>query len=132
MMGSTSTNGGPISRTRRRKGENLDCPPGGGRPGVLAHMLSGVDEPLSDEELSELEELTGAATPGPWVAIIEGPGVAGDRMIQLGLPGDFPPDMHVLHDQQLAPMADLMFIAAARTYMPRLLAELRYRRGHKP
>jgi hypothetical protein len=40
------------------------------RPGVPAHMLVGVDEPLSDEELAELEALTAAATPGPWVALL--------------------------------------------------------------
>jgi hypothetical protein len=33
-------------------------------------MLVGVDEPLSDEELAELEALTAAATPGPWVALL--------------------------------------------------------------
>jgi hypothetical protein len=89
-----------------------------------------VDEPLSDEELAELEALTGAATPGPWVANLEEDGgLGGDSMIQLGLPGDFPPDMYVLHDRKIAPSADLRFIAAARNYMPRLLAELRQRRG---
>jgi hypothetical protein len=53
-------------------------------------------------------------------------------MIQLGMPGDFPPDMYVYHDQQIAPSADLRFIAAARTYMSRLLEEPRERRenGH--
>jgi hypothetical protein len=41
------------------------------------------------------------------------------------LPGDFPPDMYVFHDRNIAPSDDLRFIAASRNYMPRLLAELR-------
>jgi hypothetical protein len=42
-----------------------------------------------------------------------------------GSPDDFPPDMYVYHDQATAPAADLKFIAAARNYMPSLIAELR-------
>jgi hypothetical protein len=88
-----------------------------------------VDEPLSDQELAELEALTEAATPGPWVANVEEDGgLAGESMIQLGLPGDFSADMYVFHDRKTAPSADLKFIAAARNYLPRLLAELRQRR----
>jgi hypothetical protein len=60
----------------------------------------------------------------------EGP-TGGDSMIGLdGLPEDFPPDMYVLHDRQTAPSADIKFIAAARNYVPRLLAEVRRLRGH--
>src|SRR4051794_27689526 len=90
------------------------------------------DEPLADDELDELERLTAAATPDPWTANIEEEApIGGDSMISLdGLPGDFPPDMYVLHDRQIAPSADIKFIAAARNYMPRLLAELRRLRGH--
>jgi len=36
--------------------------------------------------------------------------------------------MYVYHDQEIAPNADVRFIAAARTYLPRLLGELRDRR----
>jgi hypothetical protein len=90
-----------------------------------------LDEPVSDEELSELGALAAAATPGPWVAWIEGEhGLGGDSMIQLGLPGEFPSDMYVFHDRQPAPAADLKFIAAARNYVPRLIAELRRGRGN--
>ena len=85
-----------------------------------------MTEPLSDEEIAELEGLTAAATPARWTANLEEEGgLGGDSMIQLGLPGDFPPDMYVFHDRAIAPSADLRFIAAARNYMPRLLAELR-------
>jgi hypothetical protein len=95
-------------------------------------MLIGMDESLSDQELSELEALVEAAAPAPWVAFIEGPGVAGSSMIRLDGLGDFPPDMYIMYDREIAPSADIEFIAAARNFMPRLLAELRHRRGHKP
>lgn len=87
-----------------------------------------MDEPLTDEELSEFEALTEAATPGPWVAMIEEPAMAGDSMIWLGRVG-FGPDMYIHHDDEIAPRADIEFIAAARNYVPRLLVELRQRRG---
>jgi hypothetical protein len=89
-----------------------------------------MDEPLSDDELDRLEALTVAASPSPWVANIEERGgLAGQSMIQLGLPGDFPPDMYVYHDRETAPAADLDFIAAARNFMPRLIAEIRRSRS---
>jgi hypothetical protein len=90
------------------------------------------EEPLSDEQLDELERLTAEATPGPWTANIEEEApIGGQSMIGLdGLPDDFPPDMYVYHDRETAPAADLKFIAAARNYMPRLIAELRRLRRH--
>jgi len=57
-------------------------------------------------------------------------GLAGDSMIELGLRDDYPPDMYVFHDREIAPSADIRFIAAARNYLPRLLEELRRLRGH--
>jgi hypothetical protein len=91
-----------------------------------------MSEPLSDEELAELEALAADATPGPWVAHIEAEApVGGESMIGLdGLQDDFPPDMYVRHNGETAPAADIRFIAAARNYVPRLLAEVRRLRGH--
>ena len=90
-----------------------------------------AEEPLTDYELPELERLAAAATPGPWVANIEEEApIGGDSMIELGLSGDFPPDMYVFHDRQIAPSADIKFIAAARNYVPRLITELRRLREH--
>jgi hypothetical protein len=91
-----------------------------------------MTDPLTEAELSELEALTAAATPGPWMAHIEGEGpVCGCSMISLdGLRDEFPPDMYVWHDTEIAPGPDIKFIAAARTHMPRLLAEVRRLRGH--
>jgi hypothetical protein len=68
------------------------------------------DEPLTDEELSELEALTAAASPAPWIANIEEEApIGGESMISISLPGDFPPDMYVHHDGETAPSADIKF-----------------------
>jgi len=37
--------------------------------------------------------------------------------------------MYILRDDKIAPDADIEFIAAARNYMPQLLAEIRLRRS---
>jgi hypothetical protein len=91
-----------------------------------------MDDPLTDAELSELERLTDAAAPAPWIAFT-GPGIGGPEFIRLdGVDDQFPPDMYVARGwgwNDIAPSADIEFIAAARNYMPRLLAELRRRRG---
>jgi hypothetical protein len=83
--------------------------------------------PLSEAELDELEALARAASPGPWRALA-GPGIGGDAFIQMS-DDDAVPDMYVMHDDRPAPDADLDFIAAARNYVPRLLAEIREQRG---
>ena len=53
-----------------------------------------MSDPLSEDELAELDALTAAATPAPWVAHIEQEApIGGDSMIGLdGLTGDFPPE----------------------------------------
>lgn len=87
---------------------------------------------LSDQELVELEALTREAAPAPWVAFT-GPGLGGPEFIRLdGLDDQNPPDMYVARGwgwDDMAPSADIEFIAAARNFMPRLLAEIRRRRG---
>ena len=88
-----------------------------------------MDQPLSDQELTNLEALTESAAPAPWVAFVQN-GLGGDSFIRLdGLDDQFPPDMYIHRDGKIAPDADIEFIAAARNYMPRLLAELRRGRG---
>jgi hypothetical protein len=82
-----------------------------------------TDEPLTDAELDELERLIAEASPGPWRAWV-GPGIGGPEFISLG-DDDSQADMYVQHDESPAPAADLDFIAAARNYTPRLIAEIR-------
>jgi hypothetical protein len=89
-----------------------------------------MDSPLSDEELAKLEALTEAATPAPWESYVEErEPIGGSSSIQLGVDGTRHPTC-TYHDDKIAPDADLDFIAAARHYMPRLLAEVRRLRGH--
>jgi hypothetical protein len=83
-----------------------------------------TDEPLSAGQLDELEGLAARATAGPWT-VFAGPGIGGDDFIRLGGDNDALPDMYVRHDAEPAPVEDLDFIAAARNYVPRLIAEIR-------
>jgi len=82
------------------------------------------DEPLTDTELAELDSFAAQASPAPWVAF-GGPGIGGPDFIRLGGNDDGQPDMYVTHEDRPAPLADLDFIAAARNYIPRLIAELK-------
>ena len=84
-------------------------------------------EPLSDEELAELERLLREASPGPWRAFY-GP-IGGPDFIRITDDDDSQPDMYVYHEDRTAPVADLDFIAAARNYMERLIAEVRETRS---
>jgi hypothetical protein len=85
-------------------------------------------EPLSEAELDDLEQMIAAASPAPWQAFA-GHGIGGPDFIRLGGNDDSQPDMYIKHDGQPAPVSDLDFIAAARNYVPRLLAEIRQRRA---
>jgi hypothetical protein len=87
-----------------------------------------LEKPLSTEELDELEALAASASPTPWI-VFAGPAIGGDDFIRLGGDDDAQPDMYVRHDAAPAPVADLDFIAAARNHLPRLIAEVRRRRG---
>jgi hypothetical protein len=85
-----------------------------------------VGDRVSEEELANLEALTAAATPEPWESFVEErEPIGGCSFIQLGADGYSPPDMYVYHDDKIAPVADLDFIAAARKYIPRLVREIR-------
>lgn len=85
---------------------------------------------LTDEELAQIAERADAATPGPWMAFVEGRDhVAGDDFIRTGGIDDSRSDMYVSHyvgaTARKVPAADLDFIAAARQDVPRLVAEIR-------
>jgi hypothetical protein len=85
-----------------------------------------TDAPLTDAELNELEAVLRAASPAPWEAFIEERGaLAGCSFIRIGGMDDSQPDMYVYHEDRIAPGVDIDFIATARNYLPRLLAEVR-------
>ncbi|MGH3663676.1 MAG: hypothetical protein ACRDT8_20905 [Micromonosporaceae bacterium] len=85
---------------------------------------------LGDEVLNELERLSAACDPPPWRASVEGRDhTSGDSFIQVGEDGDRREDMYVSRDSGPAPAADVDLIAAARTHLPALIAELRSHRS---
>ena len=74
-------------------------------------------------------------TPGPWRSFLEErDAIGGCSFIQVDSDGYSPPDMYVYHDKETAPAADLDFIAAAWTHLPRLVREVRRMRAevHAP
>jgi hypothetical protein len=87
-----------------------------------------TEEVLTDSELDQLEALASAASPAPWEPFY-GPGIGGPDFVRIGGLDDSQPDMYVDHDGHPAPVADLEFIAAARNYVPRLIAEIKRLRG---
>jgi hypothetical protein len=88
-----------------------------------ATATRGAFLPLSEAELDELDRLISAASPAPWQPVV-GESWLGADFIQLGDDGSLP-EMTVDHDGDPAPIADVEFIAAARNFLPRLLAEVR-------
>jgi hypothetical protein len=81
---------------------------------------------ISDETLSFLEALSQRCDPPPWRAMVEGRDhVSGDSFIQVGEDSDRGEDIYVTRDSGPADAAFLDLIAAARTYLPILIEEVR-------
>lgn len=81
---------------------------------------------ISEETLRELERLSDRCDPGPWFAAVEGRDQqSGDSFIQTGPAGDRGEDIYVTRDSGPADAAYLDLIAAARTYLPLLIEEVR-------
>ena len=83
-------------------------------------------EPRLDEEaLAWLATLSARGDPPPWTALVEGHDHdSGDSFIMGGTPDDRREDIYVSRDSGPAIAADLDLIAAARTYLPLLVAEV--------
>ena len=81
---------------------------------------------LADELLAKLEALDRAGESGPWMSMVEGRDhESGDDFILVGTDEDRSEDIYVQRDSGPAIAVDLDLIAAARTYLPVLLAEVR-------
>lgn len=86
--------------------------------------------PLSDEDLDRLERLSERCDPPPWRAMVEARDhESGDSFIQVGNDGDRGEDIYVTRDSGPADASFLDLIAAARTYLPVLIAEVRESRS---
>ena len=81
---------------------------------------------ITDETLAELERLSAACDPGPWFAVVEGRDAeSGDSFIQTGPDDRRGEDLYVTRDSGPADARCLDLLAAARTYLPLLIDELR-------
>jgi hypothetical protein len=81
---------------------------------------------VSDNVLNLLEELSLRCDPPPWMAIVEGRDQqSGDSFIQTGPDDDRGEDIYVTRDSGPAGPEYLDLIAAARTYLPQLIEEVR-------
>ncbi|HAP74485.1 MAG TPA: hypothetical protein DCR14_00190 [Acidimicrobiaceae bacterium] len=81
---------------------------------------------LPAELLDELDRISREADGPPWLAIVEGRDqLGGDSFIQVGDDGNRLTDIYVTRDRTPALAAELDVIAAARTYLPQLLDEIR-------
>ena len=88
---------------------------------------------MTGEELAELERLDLWGSAPPWRAMVEGRDhTSGDSFIMAGTKDDRDEDIYVMRDSGPASSSDLDLIAAARTYLPRLVAEIRRLREGGP
>ena len=88
---------------------------------------------ISEETLLWLEGLDAAGEAGPWKGMLEGRDhVAGGDFIMVRDGEDRAEDIYVNRDSGPALGADLDLIAAARTFLPLLIAEVRRLRSREP
>ena len=81
---------------------------------------------ITDETLDELERISAACDPGPWFAVVEGRDAeSGDSFLQTGPDDRRGEDLYVTRDSGPADARYLDLLAAARTYLPLLIDELR-------
>lgn len=84
---------------------------------------------LTNEVLDFLDDLSARCDPPPWKAMVEGRDhESGDSFIQVGEDGDRGEDIYVTRDSGPADPSFLDLIAAARTYLPLLVEEVRANR----
>ena len=81
---------------------------------------------LSNETLDLLARLSARCDPPPWTAIVEGRDQeSGSSFIMVGEDQDRGEDIYVIRDSGPADASYLDLIAAARTYLPLLVEEVR-------
>jgi hypothetical protein len=81
---------------------------------------------LSDEKLAELKRLSDACPPSEWKALIEGRDhVAGDSFIMVGEGDQRGEDLYLSRYGKRIPDEEWDLVAAARTFLPLLIDEVR-------
>jgi len=92
-----------------------------------------ASEPVSDELLDELERLSAEADPPPWCSFIEGRDhESGDSFVMVGEGEQRRADLYLSRESAPAGRNDHDLVAAARTYLPALVAEIRRLREPAP
>ena len=85
---------------------------------------------IPEEVLTMLEQLSNKCDPAPWTAFVEGrDGLSFASFIQAGEGDSRGEDVYVRRDSGPASADLLDFVAAARTWLPELVAEIRQARG---
>jgi hypothetical protein len=81
---------------------------------------------ITEDLLLELEQLSTDGTAGPWRAYVEGRDhTSGDSFILTGTSEQRGSDLYVTAEGRPVSAADLDLIAAARTFLPALVREVR-------
>lgn len=81
---------------------------------------------ISEEELNYLQGISDHCDPPPWQSWVEGrDGFSGDSFIMTGEGSSRGEDIYVTRDSGPAAASYLDLIAAARTYLPLLIEEIR-------
>jgi hypothetical protein len=96
-------------------------------PRLLKALTSDDPDVPAEAELGVIAATASRASAGPWTPFLEEDGgIGGCSMIWAGDEPDAP-DMYVWLEDEMAPSADIEFIAAAREDIPALLSEIRAR-----
>lgn len=96
-------------------------------PDLLSALRSNNVDSIQEDQLAEIESVVRRATSGPWTPFIEeDQPIGGCCVIWIG-PDEYGPDMYVWLGSEIAPSADIEFIAHSREDVPLLAGEIRRR-----
>jgi hypothetical protein len=92
---------------------------------LLSALVAGFVRDSDAVRISEIESRATAATPGPWWEFLESRGgLGGSSMISVRS-DEFSPDIYLWRETEIAPDADIEFVAHARQDVPHLVAAVR-------
>lgn len=96
-------------------------------PRLVGAIATQDSESISNDELSQVEEIARKATPGPWRPFVEETQPIGGCSV-IWIDEGNAPDMYVWLGPRIAPGPDVEFVAHAREDLPLLATQLRTRR----
>jgi hypothetical protein len=98
-------------------------------PFLLEMVGQSAAGPSDLQRIYEIESRAHAATPGPWQSFLESGGGLGGCSVISVRSDEYAPDIYVWRGSQIAPDADIEFIAHAREDVPMLIDEVKRRNG---